>query len=42
MIRSFDEDKEALASASYIKAIAKSRKSKKRYPSEQVKKELGI
>jgi len=42
LIRSFDEDKEALVSPSYIQAIATSRKSKKRYSSEHVKKELGI
>ena len=36
------EDLEALSSDSFLKRIARSRASKKRYSSEEVKKELGI
>lgn len=39
---SFLEDLEALSSETYIKRIAKSRASKKRYTLEEVKEELGI
>lgn len=39
---SFLEDLEALSSESYLKRIAKSRASKKRYSLEEVKKELGL
>lgn len=38
----FLEDMEALSSPSYLADIAKSRKSRKRYTMEQIKKELGI
>ncbi len=39
---SFLEDLEALSSENYLKRIAKSRASKKRYSLDEVKKELGL
>lgn len=39
---SFLEDLEALSSETYLKRIAESRASKKRYTMEEVKKELGL
>jgi PHD/YefM family antitoxin component YafN of YafNO toxin-antitoxin module len=39
---SFLEDLEALSSETYLKRIAQSRASKKRYSMEEVKKELGL
>ncbi len=42
MWEDFLEDLEALASPSYLARIAKSRRQKKRYTMEEIKKELGF